>query len=383
MDTQLKTINHFLLNKDIVHLNHGSFGACLKVAYNNQLHWQNKLESNPTEFIVNILPEEIRKSREYLSKFIGCHRDSICFFQNPTTAVNAIARGLNLKTGDIILGTDHEYGAMDRTWDFIAEKTGSKYIKAEIPIPIISKSNFINRFLSNIDSRTRVVFISHITSSTAIVFPIKEIINYCKERGIITIIDGAHVPGHIDLNINELDPDYYTGACHKWMCTPKGVSFLYVNKKYHNSIEPFIVSWGYNSDNPGVSNFIDYMEVQGTRDPSAFLTVPTVMNFFKANNWSSIRDKSQILAQESINKIHNKIGSEPLTPDERRWQCQMACAEIKTKSPDLLQEKLFRKYKIVVPITKFKNRFFIRISINVYNSQNDIDRLLDALANEL
>tara|TARA_Y100000588_G_scaffold346970_1_gene395352 strand:- start:334 stop:1473 length:1140 start_codon:yes stop_codon:yes gene_type:complete len=379
----LNLIDNFLLDKKNIHLNHGSFGACLKIAYENQQYWQRELESNPTEFIVNTLPNQLRTARFELGKFIGCAGDSICFFQNPTTAINTVARGLNLGPGDEVLGTDHEYGAMEKLWGYITEKTGSEYVRAKIPIPIKSKNNFLESFASYISPRTRVVFISQITSASALVLPVKEIIDFCKERDIVTIVDGAHVPGHVDLDISDLDPDYYTGACHKWMCTPKGVSFLYVNKKYHNSIEPFIVSWGYKSDTPGVSRFLDYMEVQGTRDPSAFLTVPTVIDFFDENRWDIIREKSRALVQESIARIHNAIGSEPLMPDGDSWMCQMACAEIRTEFPSQLQGTLFEKYNIVVPITNIGDRYFIRISINAYNSSDDIDMLLEALRYEL
>ena len=373
----------FLLDSNKIHLNHGSFGACIKIAHESQIEWQLRLESNPTGFIVDILPDEIKKARFSLADYIGCHGDSICFFQNPTTSLNAIVRGLNLGPGDKVLTTDHEYGAMDRMWSFLSFKTGCQYVKSTIKLPIESKEEFVEKFISDIDSKTRVIFISQITSATAIVLPVKEIIDYCRSNNIITIIDGAHVPGHIDIDISELKPDFFTGACHKWMCTPKGVSFLYVDEKYHNTIEPFIVSWGYGNEDISVSKFIDYMEVKGTHDPSAFLTVPTVINFFNNNDWDSVKQRSRSLLKESIKRIHDVTGAIQLFPYESMWDCQMACSEIKIDSPELFQSKLYKKYNIIVPITSIGDKYFIRVSINAYNSEGDIDKLIDALANEI
>ena len=177
---------------------------------------------------------------------------------------------------------------MDRAWKFLCNKTGSVYINQDISLPLVSKDHFIHEFKKGISARTKVIFLSHITSPTALVFPVKEICDIAREKNIITIIDGAHAPAQLDLDISDINPDFYSGACHKWMCSPKGVAFLYVSKKFQHKIEPLVVSWGYESDNPGHSQFLDYLQWQGTYDMSAYLTVPDTIDFLNKHNWDNI-----------------------------------------------------------------------------------------------
>ena len=240
----------FSLDPEVTYLNHGSFGACPKVIFDTLVSFQKKLEFEPVNFLDNHLYQYLKESRSALSNYINCDRDDIAFFPNPSTALNTLIRSLDLDKGDQILTTNHEYGALDRTWNFISKKRGCEYVKLDIEIPFTDKQKFIDSFKNAINSNTKVIFLSHITSATALIFPVKEIIDLAKQKNILTIIDGAHVPAHIDLDIKKLDPDFYCGACHKWMCSPKGVAFLYVKKEYQNMIEPLVVSWGYEAENP-------------------------------------------------------------------------------------------------------------------------------------
>jgi len=216
----------FLLNKDITFLNHGSFGACPKPIFEDYQKWQLLLEKNPVQFIQKTGAAYLKSSKLSLAKYIGCDVDDFFFTPNPTVAINTVMRSLKLNPGDEILSTNHEYGAMDRTWHFYCKKTGVKYIQSQINLPILSKEQLLNEFWRGYTSNTKVIFINHISSATALIFPVKEICDKARELGLITIIDGAHVPGHIELNISELNPDFYTGTTHKWMLTPKGSSFL-------------------------------------------------------------------------------------------------------------------------------------------------------------
>ena len=225
MDPNLK--NQFFLDPNIIFLNHGSFGACAKPVYDNLLEWQRMLEKEPVIFFEETIFNALKESREKLGNYINCLADDLVYFPNPTTAVNALARSLKLKEGDEVLSTNHIYGALDRTWKYICKEKNATFVKAEIPFPINSKEEFLNHFFSKITDKTKVIFLSHITSMTAMKFPVEDVIKFGKEKNILTIIDGAHIPGHIPLDIHTLDPDVYTGACHKWMCTPKGISFLY------------------------------------------------------------------------------------------------------------------------------------------------------------
>ena len=218
----------FLLDPEITFLNHGSFGACPKPVFKAYQDWQRKLESQPVQFMTNQVYSALEKSRVSMSQFVGCDEDELVFFQNPTTAVTNVIFNLNLNPGDEILMSNHEYGALVRGWKEWGKKTGVNIIQQEISTPVTTEEKFIEEFWKGLTPKTKVIFLSHITSATALVFPIEKIVNMAREKGILTIIDGAHVPAHIPLNIHELGCDFYTGACHKWLCGPKGSSFLFV-----------------------------------------------------------------------------------------------------------------------------------------------------------
>ena len=283
----------FQLNPEYTYLNHGSFGACPIPIFEEREKWQRELEFQPVSFIERNALGYLGKSRESLSEYVHCDKDDIVYFPNPTTAMNMVIRSLDLNQGDEVLSSNHEYGAVERTWKFMSIKRGFKYTSIDIPLPF-NKDDFIDKFQKNISNNTKVIFLSHITSPTGIVFPIKEICKLASSLNIMVIIDGAHAPAQIDLNLSTLGADIYTGACHKWMLCPKGVSFLYASKKVQDLLEPLIVSWGWESEDdfPRQSNFLDYHQYQGTNDISSYLSVPAAINFINQNNWISVRDRS-------------------------------------------------------------------------------------------
>ncbi|AWI25537.1 aminotransferase class V-fold PLP-dependent enzyme [Flavobacterium pallidum] len=369
----------FLLNPEITFLNHGSFGACPKPIFENYQHWQLELEKEPVQFITKKLPALMRESREALADFIHCDADDVYFLSNPTTAINTIMRSLPLQPGDEILSSDNEYGAMDRTWNFYCKKSGAKYVRQHISMPVVSKEEMIAEFWKGYNSNTKVIFLNQISSATALIFPVKEICDKAQELGLITIVDGAHVPGHIDLNISELNPDFYTGTLHKWMLAPKGSSFLYVKKEFQDRIDPLVVSWGYESEMPGQSQFLDYHEFQGTRDMSAFLSTKAAIRFLIENGWTqkSAESKQRILNHYKF--FCDLLKSEPICPVTPEFLGQMCSVPISTKKPVELKELLFSKYKIEIPVTKLNGNFYLRISLNAYNSKDDLDKLAEAL----
>jgi len=269
----------FQLNPEVIYLNHGSFGASPRAVIHELIRLQKLLEWQPIKYLAENLEDALEISRSSLADYIGCKGDDLVYFPNPTTAANAVLRSLDLHPGDEILSTDHEYGAMNRSWKFISQKTGCLFKPVEIPVPVNDREEFIDRIWSRITEKTKYLFLSHITSQTALVFPIAELCRRARDRQIISIIDGAHAPGQIPLDISSFDPDIYIGACHKWMCSPKGASFLYVRSELQDSIEPLVISWGWDSEMPGKSRFLDYHQWQGTRDMSPFLTIPFVIDY--------------------------------------------------------------------------------------------------------
>jgi isopenicillin-N epimerase len=271
--------NEFLLDPRITFLNHGSFGATPRRVFECYQHWQRELEFEPVEFLSRRAPELLQASRAFLAEYLCTQADNLVYVQNATTGLNIVARSLNLVAGDEVLSTDHEYGAIDRTWKFFAQKRGFKYINYPLPSPVSTIAEFVEAFWKGVTPQTRVIFISHITSPTAIIFPIKELCSRARNARILTIIDGAHVPGQISLSLDDLGADIYCGNLHKWLCAPKGSAFLFARPEIQPLIEPLVVSWGWQSENPGPSLFVDYHEWAGTRDISAFLAVPEAIRF--------------------------------------------------------------------------------------------------------
>ncbi len=371
--------SHFLLNPEITFLNHGSFGACPKPIFENYQHWQLELEKEPVQFITKKAPAYLKASKQALAQFIGCSAEDFFFTSNPTFAINTIMRSLKLNPGDEILTTNHEYGAMDRTWNFYCKKSEAKYIRQPISLPIISKEQIIEEFWKGYSPKTKVVFLNQISSATALIFPVKEICDKAKELGLITIVDGAHVPGHIDLTITDLKADFYTGTLHKWMLAPKGSSFLYVKKEFQENLDPLVVSWGYESDVPSGNRFLDYHEQQGTRDIAAFLTAPTAIQFLTDNNWKQKSADCRKLVLDNYKSFCELLGTEPLCPVTEEFLGQMCSIPIKTSKPFELKELLYQKYKIEIPVMQLNGSVYIRFSIQVYNSQNDLDLLREAL----
>jgi isopenicillin-N epimerase len=369
----------FLLNPEIVFLNFGSFGACPRPIFEDYQKWQLELESEPVQFIVNKGLVYLQNARESLSSYINCLPDELVFVVNPTYAVNTVAKSLDLQAGDEVLTTNLEYGASDRAWDFVCSEKGATYIQQPITLPLVSKEKFVEEFSKGITAKTKLIFISQITSATGLILPVKEICAIAKEKGILTFIDGAHVPGHIPLDLQELEADFYTGACHKWMMTPKGSSFLMARKSVQSLLKPLSVSWGYKSISPSDSLFLDHHQMTGTRDFSAFLTIPKAIQFMQDNHWLQVAISCNELLLRNAQKFCDLLGSQPLAPLTQAFYGQLFSIPLRTSNSIQLKHVLYSEYKIEIPVTEQNGNYFLRYSVQGFNSQADLDVLYRAL----
>lgn len=369
----------FLIRKDITFLNFGSFGACPKPIFDRYQAYQLELEQEPVQFIVQTGMEYLKQSRIALGAYLNCSEDDLVFLVNPSHAVNLIAKSFPLNTGDEVLTTDLEYGACDRTLQYYCEKAGAKYVRTPITLPLTTKEKFVEEFFKGVSTKTKLIFISHITSSTGLRFPIEEIIAVAKSKGILTFVDGAHAPAQVALNLTELGADIYTGACHKWMMAPKGCTFLYVKPAIQDLFDPLVISWGFNSTTPSHSRFLDNHQTQGTRDFSAFLTIPTVIEFMQVNNWPIVAKECRELVQANAIPFCELLNSVPLAPITDDFILQLFSIPIKTSEPEILKALLFNQYKIEIPVMRHGENVYLRYSIQVFNSQQDLDILRDAL----
>jgi len=372
--------SQFLLNPNITHLNHGSFGACPKLIFEDYQKWQLALERDTIDFYVRRAPELLKQSRQALGGFIGCNADDVVYTMNPSYAMNIIAKSFPLEKGDEILATDLEYGAMDKTWNYYCKKSEAKYVQQQISLPVSSKQEVVDQFFKGLTPNTKAIFISHITSSTALILPTKEICAKAKELGLITIVDGAHVPGQLPLNLSTLQADIYTGACHKWMLTPKGSSFLYVKRDLQSWFDPLMVSWGYESDYPSESKFIDYHQLQGTRDFSAFLTIPKALEFREQFDWEAVSANARKTSQSNCQRFSEAANGIVLCPISDDFLVQMCSIQINCPDFMKLGSLLYNKYKIEIPVFDHYGKIYIRYSFQGYNTQQDLDKLFDALS---
>lgn len=371
---------HFQVREDITFLNHGSFGACPLPVFETFQGWQRELERQPVEFLGRRVKGLLAEARGALGEFVGTDAANVVFVPNVTAGMNAVARSLRLEPGDEILATDHEYGAVDRTWRYYCARNGAKYINQPIALPLVDAATFVDQLWAGVTPRTKVIAISHITSGTALIFPVAEICRRAREAGILTIIDGAHAPGQIDLDLDTLGADFYLGNCHKWLCAPKGAGFLFAHPDRQGLLDPLIISWGWESERPGASLFLDHYEWAGTDDPSAYLSVPAAIAFQREHDWSRVRAACHVLVGEARDRLGALSGRPQLAPDSPDWWMQMATIPIPGDDAGMIKERLWGDYQIEIPIMRRDDGIYARISIQAYNGRADVDRLVEAIS---
>jgi isopenicillin-N epimerase len=372
----------FLLDSNVIFLNHGSFGATPKPVFDDYQNWQRKLEDQPVRFLVREVFDHIRLGREKLGDYLGADPQNLVYIPNATFGVNLVARSLDLKESDEIITSNHEYGACENAWQFITDASGAKLIKIEIPLPIPSAEQILNLIWSEVTDKTRLIFLSQITSPTAIPLPIEEICQKAKKQGVLVFIDGAHAPGQIDLHLEDLGADFYTGNCHKWMMAPKGSAFLYTRPDRQNLIQPLVVSWGWGENSPfeGETRYLQELEWWGTKDPAAYLSVPAAIQFQEDHDWEKVRIHCHKLLSDGIKEIESLTGLPSLYRNHDLDYFQLGAAELPPDmKPESLQTWLYQERQIEVPVIEWENRWLIRLSVQGYNTEQDVDFLLESL----
>lgn len=374
--------DYFLLRKGLTFLNHGSFGSCPKPVFQNYQDWQLRLEQQPVAFLdqERDLINNLSKPRNMLAQEFNTSAQNLVRVTNATTGLNAIARSIALTEGDEILTTDHEYAAVENTWEFLVRKVGAKIVRAQVTMPLLSADQFNEDLVSQMNERTKILLLSHITSPTALLFPIKRVIDEARRRGIITVIDGAHAPGLIDLDLDELGADFYVGNCHKWLLAPKGAGFLWARPDWHQKLEPLVISHGWNVKDRKEDRtaFLDGFEIQGTQDPSAWLAVPAALEFRETHHWDEVSAVCNQRAQEFAKRVTEFTQMEPLSSPQF-CAPQMVAMPMPKSDPKALKSFLLNERNIEIPVFDWKGTTIVRVSVAAYNSADDLNNLLEAL----
>lgn len=369
----------FLLDPEIAFLNHGSFGATPRPVFEKYQAWQREMERQPVEFFVQRFAGLLREARTVLADHVHTAPDNVVYVGNATTALNTVARSLRLEPGDEIVTTDHEYGAIDRMWRFLCRKTGAVYKSVPLPLPVARADDLVERIWAGVTPRTRVLFFSHLTSPTALILPARELCRRARAAGVLSIVDSAHSLGQLALDLDDLGADFFTANAHKWLCAPKGSAFLYARPEVQPLVEPLVVSWGNTAFTPTGSSFLDEQQWAGTRDIAAFLAVPEAIRFCAAHDWTRVRFECHRLVRHAREEIGALTGLPHICPDSPDWYAQMATVPLPPCDAPKIKRQLLEQYRVEVPISQWQGRPYLRVSIQAYNTVEDVERLLCGL----
>ncbi|PTL78521.1 aminotransferase class V-fold PLP-dependent enzyme [Vitiosangium sp. GDMCC 1.1324] len=382
--------SHWSLDPEVTFLNHGSYGACPTRVLEEQSRLRARMEAEPVRFLHRELEALADSARAALGSFLDADPDDLAFVNNATTGVNTVLQSLRFAPGDELLTTDHEYNASKNALDFVASRWGVKVVVAKLPWPVSSSQSVVDAVLAHVTERTRLLLIDHVSSQTALVLPIASLIRALRERGVETLVDGAHGPGQVPLSLRQLGVAYYTGNCHKWLCAPKGAAFLYVRRDLQPGIRPVVISHGYNSRREDRSRFRLDFDWIGTDDPTPFLCVPKaleVVGGMLPGGWPEVMasNRSKALAARAF--LCQRFGVAPHCPEDMMGS--MATVPLPDGFParpsalglDPLQDRLLFEHHIEVPIVPWPRppHRHVRVSAQLYNSHGEYQRLAEAL----
>lgn len=385
----------FVLDPQVTFLNHGSFGACPRPILAAQDELRARMEREPVRFFVTELEGLLDAAREAVARFVDADPHGIAFVPNATTAVSAVLGSLALSPGDELLCTDHGYNAVANALARTAERTGARVVTARVPLPLASDDDVVNAVLAQVGERTRLLVIDHITSPTALVFPVARLVRELAARGIDTLVDGAHVPGQLPLSLRELGAAYYTGNFHKWCCAPKGAAMLYVREDLRERVKPVVTSHGRSVPRVDRSRYLLEFDWTGTVDPTAALCVPQAIEFMGhllPGGFPELMLHNRALARAARRTLVDALGLEPPCPEAMLGA--MAALQLPDEPPGTppgafypyaLQHRLVDAHGIQVPVGPWPRRpaRMLRVSAQAYNHLGQYERLASALAQEL
>jgi len=362
--------SEFLLDPDFVTVNHGSFGATPKAVLAAQDRWRRRMEAQPSRFMRAELPPALRHAAGALAGFLGAAPQDLAFVANATEGCNAVLRSLRLQPGDEILVLGHVYGAVRNTVRFVCDRSGAKLVEVRMPFPRLVTETLLTRLTAALTPRTRIAVIDHITSSSAMVLPLPELVATCHAAGIPVLVDGAHGPGQVDLNLTALNADYYVGNCHKWLMAAKGCGFLWARNDRQADLHPAVISHGY------TQGFLAEFDWTGTWDPSAFLSVTAALEFHAQLGGPALRSRNAALATEAAALLAGRLGTE--TASGNAADAAMALVRLPAGADQAapLRDALLQA-GADAPIQPLAGASWLRLSAHAYNEISDYLALAD------
>lgn len=381
----------FALDPDVTFLNHGSFGACPRAVLEVQQQLREQLEREPVHFFNRVYEPLLDEARTALAGFLGAQADDLAFVTNATTAVNAVLRSAPLRPDDEVLITSHGYNACNNVARFVAERTGARVVVAEIPFPLASPHQVLEAVMEAVTPRTTIALIDHVTSPTAAVFPIAELVQTLEGRGVRVLVDGAHSPGQEPLALDVLGASYFTGNLHKWTCAPKGAAFLHVRRDRQAEVRPATISHGANATRSGRSRFRLEFDWQGTHDPTPFLTVPAAIQHVGAmvpGGWDEVRARGRTLVRKMRHVLLEALGGSPAVPETMLGMMATLVLPATGKAVQALtvggglhplQDALWERHRIEVPVFTFGGHTCLRVSAHLHSELEDAQKLAEAL----
>ncbi len=374
----------WLLDSNICFLNHGSYGATPTEVLQYQQAMRERMEKQPLQFLGRDLEGLLDEARGCLADFVGVDRDDLVFVPNATVAVNSVLRSLVFETGDEILLTDHIYNACGNAVNYLVDRYGVKVVRVKVPFPLKSSAEIIGAILEKVSSKTKLALLDHVTSATALIFPIEELVRRLKDLGVDTLVDGAHAPGFLPLDVGKIGAAYYTGNCHKWLCAAKGAAFLYVSKEKQDLIRPLSISHGANSPRIDRSRFQLEFSWTGTDDPTAYLSVPKAIEFINSlyeGGFLELVQRNRALALTGRKIICEALDIPSPCPESLIGaMASIPLGKIGLSAQEL-NLKLWQEYNIEVPIVPwYDGEVFVRISAQYYNYAGQYRYLAECLS---
>jgi isopenicillin-N epimerase len=378
-----------LLDPTVINLNTGSFGPLPRPVFDRVTELRQRLAAEPMDFLVRQVPPLLWHARERLAALLGADPRRLVFTANVTAAVNLVAASLRLASPGEILLTDHEYGAMHWCWERAAVRQGLTLRTFPLPIMARTPVEIVEAFCSAMTGRTRLLFFSHVLSPTGLVLPAQEICAEARRRGILTVIDGAHAPAMIPLDLGSLNCDFYGGNCHKWLLAPTGSGFLHLGAGNEDRLQPLQVSWGWHHDRTraderdefGSTPRLRALEFEGTRDPCPWLAVPSAIDFQAELGWQRIRERIAELSRHVRRRLKGMAGLTLATPEHPELHGALTAFRLPVDTAvGRLRGMLWEEHRIEAPVVERPEGPLLRVSTHFYNSETEIDRLAEALA---